>query len=113
MLNAVGRTVRLNGERCRAQRQKRGRSRESLAERCNGRDALPVATIKRAENGQAIYANSAGSLARLLGTTVHALLADASERSGAVPGGALETRPAIAVLSLAAPNGDARLAVLA
>jgi TolB-like protein/tetratricopeptide (TPR) repeat protein len=60
------RTVALDGERLRAVRQERGLSRQTLAERGRGNCSLTATTIKRAENGERVYASTLSILAQLL-----------------------------------------------
>lgn len=63
---SADRTVKLDGERCKALRQERGLSRERLAALATGENAISVATIKRVEKGHPVYPGSAAALAHVL-----------------------------------------------
>jgi adenylate cyclase len=74
LLADIQRTIALDGGRVRAQRLRAGLTREALAAKSFGADALSVATIKRAELGKPLYASSVASLARLLQVSLDQLL---------------------------------------
>lgn len=68
------RTVQLDGSKLVALRRARGLSRERLAEEAKPPHRLSVATLKRAERGEAVYLETARCLSRLLQTPLDALL---------------------------------------
>jgi adenylate cyclase len=91
---APGRTLRLRGDKLRELRVGAGWTREALSRLSKGPDAVSVATLKRAERGEAVYASTAASIARLLGAPLDALLTRAP---GGDPSG-VGDKAAIAVL---------------
>jgi adenylate cyclase len=64
------RSIRLDGALCVAARKRLGLTREAL----DGRSGISIATLKRAENGKAIYVATASILARSLGVPLRTLL---------------------------------------
>lgn len=76
--SASGRSVRLDGRRCLERRRALGLSQGALAEGSRGPLAVSIQTVKRAERGEAIYLQSAQSIARLLGVPLETLMLRAS-----------------------------------
>src|SRR5262245_39807788 len=104
--NTAGRTIMILGQRCRELRLSQGLSREALAGLSSGRDALSVATIKRAEAGRAIYPGSATALARTLGVPLTELLIGSDAKSETSLDVVSASQSAIAVMPFEAIGGD-------
>ncbi|MFZ5892283.1 MAG: helix-turn-helix domain-containing protein [Myxococcota bacterium] len=74
-MTAERRTLVLNGLAVREARQKLGLSRQTFSESNN----LSVATLKRAEGGLAIHADTAKALAEALGTPLKQLIEERTQ----------------------------------
>ncbi len=86
------RTVNLDGALLREYRRQRGLSREQLSLRSLGSaHSISESTLKRAESGKPVFAETARTIAVLLGLELSTLLA--SKKQGLAPGVALAVLP--------------------
>jgi adenylate cyclase len=93
---ADNRMIRLNGARCMDARVRKGLDLEQLARASRGR--LSVATIRRAEQGEAVYLDTGRRLADLLRIPLGDLVVTADRASVLVSTQLADRPPAIAVL---------------
>jgi adenylate cyclase len=111
MPTTVNRTLRLDPAKCVEARTRKGLSRERLADSSHG--GLSIATIKRIEQGAAIYLDTARRFALLLDAALDHLVVE-SDPSRAAPEAAVRNAPAtIVVLPFDVTEGDEKERVFA
>ncbi|HLK39581.1 MAG TPA: tetratricopeptide repeat protein [Polyangiaceae bacterium] len=105
MRSSTNRTLCLDAARCAEARARKGLSRERLAEESRG--GLSLATIKRIENGAAVYLDTARRLATLLDAPLEQLLEANAASTPATDLAEVRRAPAIlAVLPFDVMGGD-------